>query len=83
MTRASDIDEAFSQVGWQVESGMKLCSRLVGFLTIWLASQSDMTLYGKLSSWGIQLPMWAGNLILVSDIHEMHIQLWAGQCNQV
>ena len=42
-----------------------------------------MTLCGKLSSWGIQLPMWAGNLILVSDIHEMHIQLWAGQCDQV
>ena len=49
MTLVSDIDEAFSQVYWQVESGIKPCSWLVGFLTIRLASQSDMTLSGKLS----------------------------------
>ena len=59
MTLAGDIDEAFSQVGWQVESGMKLCSWLVGFLTIWLASQSDMTLFLFLGN----SAKWAGKLI--------------------
>ena len=43
MTLVGDIDE----VGWQVESGMKLCGLLVGVLTIWLASQSNMTLCGR------------------------------------
>ena len=45
---------------------MKLCSWLLGFLTIWLASQSDMKLCGKFFFFflgGGDSAMWAGNLI--------------------
>ena len=51
-----------ARYSWRVESGMKLCSWLVGFLTIWLASQSDMKLCGKFLFPG-DSAMWAGNLI--------------------
>ena len=57
-----------ARYSWQVESGMKLCSWLVGFLTIWLASQSDMKLCGKFFFFFFfffsgDSAMWAGNLI--------------------
>ena len=55
-------------IHWSTQLGM-LASGFRGWLTVWLASQSGMTLCGR----QIYIPdMWAGsaNMMLLSDVHE-------------